>query len=204
MFLGRKNVLGLDFSITSTGVCVLSLYPQKVIHVSSIPTKPDSADEWDDQIRFSFITDQVMDIITRYNCGHLFIEAPAFDAYDNGGRLAQLRGVFLDRLYKSGMPYPCYVAPTKLKKFIIGQGNKSKNLMGDAVRRHYPKELQNVSFQNDDQIDAFALAKFGQVSILVGKKLLPIKNLPVYQREAIQPKKEKTNVRKRTARSAPF
>jgi len=202
MLWAKKNIIGVDASITSTGIAVLSLIPQKVLHVTHIPTKP-TEDVWDDQIRFQHIVDTIMDYVCRYNCGHMYIEAPAFGAYDNEGRLYQLKGVLLDRIYRAGLPYPIYIAPTKLKKFITGSGkSESKNLMGEAVRRHFFKELLNVSFKNDDEIDAYALAKFGQISILTEKKIFSVKKLPIYQQEALQPKKEKTNGKRR--RKTPF
>lgn len=199
MMLIKKNIIGLDFSITSTGIAVLPFLPSKVLLVTSIETKPNSADAWDDQLRFQMIVDYVMNIIQQYNCKYMYVEAPAFGAYDGEGRLYQLKGVFLDRLFKAGMPFPNYVAPLKLKKFITGSGKAgSKNLMGEGVRRLFFKELQNVSFKNDDQIDAYSLAKFGQVSILASLKLLDVNTLPVYQREAIQPKKETKDGKRRS------
>ena len=184
------RVMGLDLSITSTGMCVLG--NKGVYFLGSIPTKPNDKDFlWDDYKRFDTIASTIMSVISKHKIKRLFIEAPAFAAHDMGGRQAQLRGIVMFRLWEAysrdDFVYVS-IAPTKLKKFIVGSGkNGSKNLMGEAVRRSYPIELQNVRFTNDDEIDAYALAKFGHVSIQACKKGFKfLRTIPKYQREALK------------------
>ena len=180
------SVMGVDFSMTSTGICILGEHT--IRDVLSIETKPCKGDfDWDDQARYKAIIDCVFINIQKFNVKHLFVEAPAYGAYDSEGRLYQLKGVFLYRLWHElKLPYPNYVHPTKLKKFITGAGNKSKNLMGESVRRYYSTELQNVQFKNDDEIDAFALAKFGQTLIRTLTNKQFGSKLPKYQQESLK------------------
>jgi len=189
------RILGIDLSITSTGYCIMDM--KGVVKIGSIKTKPNKAsfDPWDDQSRYIRVVKPLIGFIDAYKIQKIFIEAPAFGAFDMSGRQAMLRGVFMQELYEYvhghraknivGL-YPVNIAPTKLKKFITGTGTAKKNLMGESIRRRFPIELQNVSFTNDDEIDAYCLAKFGQVSILVSTGKVDIKTLPKFQQQALK------------------
>jgi len=180
------RILGIDLSITSTGYCVMD--EKGVVKIGSIKTKPNKAsfDPWDDQNRYQHTVDNLLSIITAFDIKGIYLEAPAFGAYDMSGRQAMLRGVFMQRLYTNSLIYPINIAPTKLKKFITGTGTAKKNLMGESIRRRFSNELQNVSFTNDDEIDAYCLAKFGQVSTLVSTGKVDIKTLPKFQQQALK------------------
>lgn len=161
-----------------------------VVKLGSIKTKPtkEKFDIWCDLRRFQLIVTEIRKQLVSYRVSKIFMESPAYGAWDISGRQAQLRGIFLYRLYLDRMfsLFPIDVAPTKLKKFVTGSGKAKKNLMGESIRRRFSNELLNVDFTNDDEIDAYCLAKFGQVSILIFNGALDVKTLPKFQQETLK------------------
>jgi len=186
--LQQKNrlpsLIGLDMSVTSTGLTIVG---SGIFNVRSIRTKPSKIfDPWDDIKRMNFIVREVMDISIKTGIRTFYCEAPAFGAYDIEGKLSQLRGLFLNTLFSRGYNYPLYIAPTKLKKFITGKGNTPKTLMGEAIRRIFSKESLNVTFTNDDEIDSFGVALFGYSVECIRAGIRKKEDYPKYQQQSMK------------------
>ena len=73
--------------------------------------------------------------------------------------LAELNGIIKFWLWRRGIPY-VLVAPTTLKKFIMGKGKGEKSLIVREVFKAY-----GVDAATDDEADACVLAHIGQCLI---------------------------------------
>lgn len=78
-------------------------------------------------------------------------------------QLAECGGVIRDLLYDFDIPLFA-VAPQTLKKFVLGQGkgSKAKGKQAKSLMLLEVFDRWNVKFDNDDECDAFCLAKFGE------------------------------------------
>jgi len=167
------TTLGLDLSLTNTGVCILS---EKEHVLRNIKSKPQGDTPVDELLRIKGILSDIEDIITdgEYEIELVAIEGLAFMAR-NTTALVQLSALnYLTRnlLYEYNKPF-VIVAPTSLKKFITGKGVAPKDTMMLEVYKRY-----NTSILDNNTCDAFALAQCA-MAFTKGEKL------PKYQEEVI-------------------
>ena len=150
------SIMGIDLSLTGTGVVVVD---EESINASKlIKSKPSAERTTLDEIeRLLRIKADIIQLIDQHKPKLVLIEGLAFMA-KNTTALVQLAGLnYMIREYLAIRKIPfVIVAPTTLKKFIIGKGVGQKDLMLLETYKKY-----GVSFIDDNLCDAFALATVG-------------------------------------------
>lgn len=152
--------VGLDMSITCTGVVVLdgdSIQLPKT--QAEIKTKPEDGDIE----RFSLITNKIEEIITEEVLDNpntvIFAENMAFGAKGQITRLAELRGIVRYCLYQRYNKHVVFVSTTTLKKFAVGkQAGKGKGPVMVGCLKSWGFETQS-----DDIADAYVLARIARM-----------------------------------------
>ncbi len=168
-------IVGLDLSLTGTGVVVLddgSITAKKLIK-----TKPSGNDPKAETERLLTIKEQIKEVIEQVKPKLVLIEGLAFSAR-NSTALVQLSGLnYLVREYLvlSKIPF-VIVAPTTLKKFIMGKGAGPKELMLLETYKRY-----GISFLDNNLCDAFGLTQCGLA--LRGESKKP---LQVHEKEVVK------------------
>tara|TARA_Y100000310_G_C20297025_1_gene629916 strand:+ start:163 stop:666 length:504 start_codon:yes stop_codon:yes gene_type:complete len=141
--------IGLDLSLCETGVCVLY---DDCIHKSFIIRT-----NFKGVRRLEFIRNEIVKILTTYPSNIVCVEGYSFGSRAGQAfSIGELGGVIKVWLLESGLK-TIIIAPTSLKKFITGKGNAPKDVMLMKTLQKYKQE-----FTNNNQCDAFGLAKVGQ------------------------------------------
>jgi crossover junction endodeoxyribonuclease RuvC len=158
--------VGLDLSLTGTGVCVLtdsghSLY--------TIKSKPSGNKHLDELLRLKDIVSGIEDILIDQedDVDLVAIEGLAFMAR-NTSALVQLAGLnYLVRSLLHDMKKDfTLVAPSSLKKFATGKGNGTKDLVMLEIYKKY-----GITVLDNNQGDAFILAQVARAFLKKGKLL---------------------------------
>lgn len=153
----RLRVVGLDLSLTSTGVS------DGTRHFAFRTSSKTVLEE-----RLSHLQTGVV----RFAMGTAYgapradlavIEAPSYGSTGPGhDELAGLRIMVRYRIYRLGIPY-VMVPPSTLKKYTTGRGSSTKDQMVMAMDALYGHGLAAIPKAHGryDQTDAFALAAMG-------------------------------------------
>lgn len=155
-----ENVMGLDLSLTGTGIVVLK--GNEVLAKMCIEVKMPGL------LRMLHIADAVEMQCDMYSPVLIVIEGPSYASIGAAKhQIGELSGIVKSRMFERAKleggykaVYPIQlVAPNTLKKFATGKGNAKKNMMLKAV-------FQKWGFDADDDnvADAYALARYGQVN----------------------------------------
>jgi Holliday junction resolvasome, endonuclease subunit len=161
-------ILGIDPSLTSTGICVMS---EDGRVLESLAIKPDCKGPE----RLAFFRQSLVNLIgLRGSRINAFIEGYAFGANNQREALGELGGVLRITLYDQCIDMTI-VPPTRLKQFATGKGNADKIAMGVALMKEF-----GLEYPTSDQTDAFWLAIFGRAYL----GLTP--ELPKYRAEIIE------------------
>ena len=140
--------MGLDLSLTATGMCVVNEEGALCAHALIQPGDLRGAE------RLAFIYHAVSDALDCRAIALAAVEGYSFGsrnrsrAYDAG----ELGGVVRMALFLAGVEF-VIVAPTRLKSFLTGNGHAKKPAMQKALRRRF-----RMGFQDDNLVDAAALA----------------------------------------------
>lgn len=144
------KVIGLDLSLTSTGVMWDDGVP-----VTYHPSIPKEATERDRIARLIRIRDFVLE--RAIGAGLAVIEGYSYGARVGGPQLGELGGVIKVALQEAGLMV-LVVQPALLKTFAAGKGNASKEeVFASAIRR-----APGYQFTTTDQADAFWLFAMGR------------------------------------------
>jgi Holliday junction resolvasome RuvABC endonuclease subunit len=112
--------IGIDQSYTSTGYCVIG---DDVVDYGVISTDK----EMDIHERATAISNQIIDVISKYPKCRITIEGLAFGMMGSATRdLAGLQFVIIHNIKKSFTHELVIVSPTSLKKFATGNGGSKK------------------------------------------------------------------------------
>lgn len=143
-------VVGIDPSLTSTGLCVFYDSGEIATHtLGSSPAEGLSA-------RFTRYDGLLRDVAKHIgSSAHLIaIEGYSFDS--RGGKAFDR--VEYGALLRKDLSFRCdcliEVPPSSLKLFAAGKGNANKTAMALAVFKRWGRE-----FPDDNQVDAYALAR---------------------------------------------
>lgn len=145
-------VLGIDPSLTGTGLCVLD-DKYTILHISTLKNKLRGID------RLIFIRNEVLGITKQFNPEFVVLEGYAMGI--RGGmvfNLGELGGVLRTAIYEHGLSY-IDVPPTMLKKVVCGKGNADKNILLEQTFRRYG--VGSETLFDDNQVDAYGLARLG-------------------------------------------
>ena len=138
-------VMGLDLSLSSTGVVVLGLDGQ-LLHHTSITTKTRGME------RLWYIRSQVADICTKHRPCLIAIEGYSRGARNGREEAGELAGIIKLMLFRNNVPY-ITPSPMQNKKFATGTGKAEKNQVMLAVFKRW-----GFSAKTDDEADGFSLA----------------------------------------------
>ena len=150
------RVVGLDLSLTATGVAIIDGTAVMVSTIESKGTK--DASLLDRMRRLDDIESQIINNIERGRLPDLVvIEQPAFSRttghhHDRSGLWWRVVGVAQD-FYADVVE----VTPGGLKKYVTGKGNASKDEVLLSVARRFPE----VAVTNNNEADALVLAAMG-------------------------------------------
>jgi Holliday junction resolvasome RuvABC endonuclease subunit len=151
------RVLGLDLSLTATGVAQLysDEHGTEPPVTSSICTKPTGPLITERRDRIHYITDTIAHLADGAQL--VVVEGPSLGSRD--GHIWDRAGLWwtvAHRLTHAGIPI-VEIPPTVLKKFATGKGNAVKTAVAAAITRLWP----TVEPRNDNEFDALALATMG-------------------------------------------
>ena len=157
-------VLGIDASLTKTGVSVFGL--RSKMHTSMVfKPKHKSIARLEEIYRFTRVLVGGLD--RAYWLRHIVLENYAMGikggqtfSIGEGGGAVKL--ALLHELGDTEIAYPTLVAPTALKKFVTGKGNGDKNAILLAAYKKWGVDFSD----SDDKSDAYALARVGAAIIL--------------------------------------
>lgn len=150
----KKLIAGADLSLTGTGIVILE--NEEIIFQSLIKSKPTTS-PLDEVVRLRGIINQIPLAQKGRLLDLVVIEGLAFMARNTTAlvQLAGLNYLLRDTLVDLKIPF-VIVAPTTLKKFVVGKGNAGK----DEIMLHVYKKW-GVELNNDNLADAYALAQIG-------------------------------------------
>jgi crossover junction endodeoxyribonuclease RuvC len=144
--LTPTNIVGLDLSLSSTGY--YKLVGELVSGAIATNEKLSSME------RIDFILARIAELV--HEGDFVIIENNAFNAIGRAKSvLAELNGIIKFWLWRRGIQY-VLVAPSTLKKFILGAGKGEKSFVVREVFKAY--ELDATT---DDEADACVLAHWG-------------------------------------------
>lgn len=146
-------ILGVDPSLRATGLCLL--YQDGRITPGTIEVKTKGVERLDD------IAKACIDWFTR--ASHVFIEGYAYGAKAGREYAGELGGVLRLQMYRQFLPFRV-VQPTTLKKFVTGNGNAAKNLVLEQCFKRFG--IGSETLRNDNEVDAYILARIGQAIIM--------------------------------------
>lgn len=143
-------VVGLDLSLRSTGLVVLDELGQPAV------AKVIAFEKLRGIERIAAITNEIMRSTEEFQVDLWAIEGYGYNS-QNGNDLAELGGVVKFELHLERHRPPLLVAPSRLKKWVVGHGKAEKDQMRLAVSKRWGFEFDGPA----DVIDAFAVAQFG-------------------------------------------
>lgn len=152
------TVIGLDLSLTSTGVAIAK--GGRIIETQAIKSsgkKTDGIPETERRLRD--IVNRLRAVVDRYNPELAVIEAPSFGSkFGSTDERAGLRWGVIHMLTNRGAVI-VQVSPKSRAKYGTGDGNAKKLEVLNAVRGNYAN--QDLLIRTDDEADALILAAMG-------------------------------------------
>ena len=144
--------VGIDQSLTKTGVCVLFTRGIEKLKVIRTPKAMRGA------ARLVNIRDSIKKTLEPYqnNVSLAAIEGPSLGSINHADDLGQIRGVVLVLLLDLGIE-PILVVPASLKVFVAARGDATKEQMIAATAHTW-----DVAIPQDDACDAHGLARFAE------------------------------------------
>lgn len=146
------RILGLDLSLSSTGFCTVDM-PSGETSYGVIKT----ALSEDIYGRYAYILSAVTKLL--FVNSVVLIEDYSFGSFQNSSsvtKLAELGGIIKHSLYNKGTEM-YLIPPTKVKKFLCGNGKAKKEDMKLAAYKRF-----GIEPKTSDEVDAYTLAYIGK------------------------------------------
>ena len=147
--------LGIDQSLTSSGIAVLDGALHKPVYLTTISTG-----KLRDAERLDFIEKDLAFVTTKYAIKYAALEGYSFESVHRALDLGELGGILRLHLYRSKIPF-LVVPPTTLKKFVAHNGGATKEHMMKAVAQKWQQRIEQ-----DDMCDAYGLAQVARAYAL--------------------------------------
>ena len=144
--------VGLDLSLTSTGIAIIRGGHAQVDRVMSKPTKNATTD--DQVARMRLIATTILHLIPADQAVRVAVEGPSFASTGSAAHiLGGLWWIVRDVLSRVSLEV-LIVPPATVKKYATGRGNAGKDEVLAAVVRRYA----DVDVRGNDEADALVLA----------------------------------------------
>lgn len=146
------KAIGLDLSLTGTGVCVLS---EDDVVLETIRSKPCGDTPSDELRRLQGIISKIEGFLDEHEGVSIAaIEGLAYSARNTTAlvQLAGLNYLTRDMLHRRGITF-VIVQPSSLKKYITGKGNAQKDHIMLEIYKNF-----GITILDNNQSDAYALA----------------------------------------------
>ena len=154
------TILGIDPSLTSTGLVVLS-GSGETLHHEAVKTEPIRTEVDNGALtRFRAISGRILKTCGRYGPSVIVMEGLVVSV--RGPSMIQMAGLHWHLRDRLAQEYPpvggrmWLVSPAKLKQAVECKGNAGKDEVQAAVKRIY-----GVEFPSHDETDAYVLARIG-------------------------------------------
>lgn len=156
------KVLGLDVSLTSTGIAVV--HTNGTARTANVPTAPPKRAKGDKtpptlterQARLRGIRDEIR--IWAVDAALAVVEAPSYGSVGAGTwERAWLWGSIIDQLFAADIPV-AIVPPKSVKLWATGRGDAGKTAMAVCMSRIWPDVDPLIT---EDEWDALAAASIG-------------------------------------------
>jgi len=142
------KIVGIDLSLTSTGVAVISDELPECYITQTITPRLSGTNR----------LIEIRDKLLLGWCGYtdlVVLEGYAFAKNNRAHQMGELGGVIRVALTEQRINW-IEVPPARVKKFCTGKGNAPKDIMIQQVYKHW-----GVECKTSDEADAFVLAKIG-------------------------------------------
>lgn len=170
------KVAGIDYSLTSPGICVYDggiewnynncsfFYFGNDIELLKY-YEYEYPEYKSESERYQKLADWALNAVN--GCDIVFIEGYSYGSSGRVFNIAENGGVLKNVLWKNRIPYEV-LAPKQVKKFASGNGNASKKVMEDAFKEEVKLDLRDLFKQptskdspSSDIIDAYYICKMG-------------------------------------------
>lgn len=148
------SILGIDLSLTSTGIAALSFPGRELVLLESFKTKA-NGHYW---LRIHSIYEKMASVLKTRPLLVCY-EDYAFASPYNRERMGELGAQLKRALFETGVPAMA-VAPVQLKKFVAGQSHMPKDMIVKEVLKRF-----GVDAATDDEADAYALARIAYEAV---------------------------------------
>ncbi len=146
----RNTVMGIDQSLTHTGVCVLNKNNMTIVHLETIETD----NSLDDTDRCTIIAEKIIHIVYKFHVTEINIESYAYAVRGNYSyRAGELGGIIKYLIRKIVVPFNTAHIQAHKKQFT-GKGNTNKKEMIEFVKSKYDLEV------NEHEADAISIANY--------------------------------------------
>lgn len=151
-----RPVVGLDPSLTRTGIAVLDVYDRPTPVLRCVESTGKKGDDWETRyLRIASLTGRIVDAVP--SGALVLIESPSYasastSSHDRSGLWWRVYG----RLSERGCQI-LTVAPSQRMKYATGKGNAPKDAVLAAAVRRYP----GIDIKNNDEADAVVLLAMG-------------------------------------------
>ena len=156
------KIVGIDASLTSTGIVVLN---EGYVYTDTIQRKSTGVERLIEIRELVRLAVSGADLVA--------IEGYAFARPNQAHQIGELGGVLRVMFHEEKIKY-IEAAPSAVKKFATGKGNAKKEDVVLSVYKRWGKE-----FKTNDETEAFVLAKIGEAW------LKGTKGLTVFQRDVV-------------------
>ncbi len=160
----EKIIMGIDGSLTSTGIAILNGENGEVIAYDNIPIKSKDF-KGDEILKIHHIAKTVLEIAKTYNVTHIAIENSFVGINSRTGlTLARLYGAITSFLIENGFTLIYTYTPNQWRKIAMNCGNKSKEGTYEWLINYLVSKEEFGEFctkgkeKNDDLVDAIVLA----------------------------------------------
>lgn len=181
-------VMGLDISLTSTGICIR----KDMVPVSITSIKTSKEELWFDRI--TRILNEVLSMIALYKVEYVVIENYSFGSTNGRELLGEIHGVIMFEFEKRDIPF-LKIPPTQIKLFGCGAGkapkcppDKAKSTWAKTwvvieTNRRYDTDFR---LADNDKCDAFLIALLAETLRMVVQDKSVLERLLPHQEGVIR------------------
>lgn len=184
----KHTVVGLDLSLKSTGVCVLTGQDTVPIRITRLIEGPKTSGVLQSIARLDMISGEIIALISSYDAKVVIIEAAALNQKWQAAAIGELHGVVKNKIFNQLHIVPMVEQATKMRKVVVGKiGSKREKYIdtdgeektrtsygripskiGKKTKKATVKDIiegrlreQGILFDNQDEMDAYVTAKYG-------------------------------------------